>query len=73
MDDEPSIKIGYRANARARSVNAEQAAKAKMSGGSVETNRKMVGNSSMGKASDGQKMGACPLPELHPPNTRHKG
>lgn len=55
MDDEPSIKIGFRANARNKSVNAEQAAKAKMSGGSVETNRKMGGNT---KSADGQKMGA---------------
>lgn len=57
MEDEPSIKIGYRANARNKSVSAESAAKSKLSGGSVETNRKLAGNSTTGKAADGQKMG----------------
>lgn len=55
--DEPSITIGFRASGRSKSVNASTAADAKLSGGSVETSRKMGGNSSIGKGTDGQKMG----------------
>lgn len=56
--DEAPVVIGYRANQRSKTVTGDAAAKSKLQGGSVSTDRKMAaGNSSTMKASDGQKLG----------------